>query len=436
MNSARFPEAIPKQVLIVGINYAPEQTGIAPYMTRLAEGLQKQGYNVSVVTGFPHYPQWKRHAGYKGSYMTETINGVRVYRLRHFVPSSASMSGRVLMEATFAAGVLAFLFRHSGGIYICSSPTLLSAGAVILRGKLGKYRPPVAIWVQDLYSLGATELATKAMSRSATAVKLIESWILRNSTEVVSIHPRFSNFIETELGVGRNLTTLIRNWTHNAKSSSMAHSSATVSFETRWPSHQIIALHAGNMGQKQGLQNLIGAARAAQEQTPGRILFVLMGDGNQRAKLEKEAAGVENILFVDPLPGAEFTAALRSATVLIVNEARGVEGMAVPSKLTSYFSSGRPVVAATAQGGPTAEEVRAAGGGVIVEPGNPQAMVDAIQWLSANEGAAAQFGANGQKYVQRMLTESQAIQKFEHLISRMATSTVADGSNRGGRVPQ
>ncbi len=44
-------------VCVVGINYAPDTTGIAPYTTALASALHTAGAAVHVITGIPHYPQ-------------------------------------------------------------------------------------------------------------------------------------------------------------------------------------------------------------------------------------------------------------------------------------------------------------------------------------------------------------------------------------------
>ncbi len=46
-------------VAVLGINYFPETTGIAPYTTRMVSGLRERGHDVEVVTAFPHYPEWR-----------------------------------------------------------------------------------------------------------------------------------------------------------------------------------------------------------------------------------------------------------------------------------------------------------------------------------------------------------------------------------------
>ena len=53
-------------ILLVSINYSPEETGIGPYSTGLAEHLAGAGHDVTVVTGMPHYPAWEVEAAYRG----------------------------------------------------------------------------------------------------------------------------------------------------------------------------------------------------------------------------------------------------------------------------------------------------------------------------------------------------------------------------------
>ena len=68
----------------------------------------------------------------------------------------------------------------------------------------------------------------------------------------------------------------------------------------------------------------------------------------------------------------DFQVALSAADFLLVNELPGVKDMAVPSKLTSYFNAGVPVVAATDDGSVTAAEIATSGGGVRVDAACPQ----------------------------------------------------------------
>jgi glycosyltransferase involved in cell wall biosynthesis len=174
-----------------------------------------------------------------------------------------------------------------------------------------------------------------------------------------------------------------------------------------WADDRTVVLHAGNMGAKQALENVIEAARVAGSIRPD-MLFVLMGDGSRRRDLEALARGTANMQFLDPQPADIFPDVLAAADVLLVNERATVRDMSLPSKLTSYFSAGRPVIAAVRSDGTTAAEVQRSGGGEVVPPGGARALVDAIAALVADPIRSAALGARGRKYASEYLGEEAA----------------------------
>jgi glycosyltransferase involved in cell wall biosynthesis len=129
---------------------------------------------------------------------------------------------------------------------------------------------------------------------------------------------------------------------------------------------------------------------------------------------------VQRLDFGAPLGAEEFREALAAADVLLVNELRGVGEMAVPSKLTSYFSAGRPVLAATDVNGVTAQEVRDSGAGVVVEAGDPAALLDAAVRLADDVEAAPRMGAAGRHYAARLLGSVRALDAYEEWCYRLA----------------
>ena len=94
--------------------------------------------------------------------------------------------------------------------------------------------------------------------------------------------------------------------------------------------------------------------------------------------------------------------------------------MAVPSKLTSYFDAGRPVVASTDVGGITASEVLAAEAGIVVPAGAPDELVDAVLSVTADPDAAQRFGLNGRRYRESVLDEEAAIEQWVRLLSELS----------------
>jgi colanic acid biosynthesis glycosyl transferase WcaI len=193
-----------------------------------------------------------------------------------------------------------------------------------------------------------------------------------------------------------------------------------------WPEDEVIALHSGNMGEKQGLENVVEAARLAD--VDGRpIRFVLLGHGARRAALEALGTGVRRLEFIDPLPAGDFENALAAADVLVLNEKPGVAEMCVPSKLTSYFAAARPVVAAVEPHSGAAAEMCAAGAGWCVRSGDPAALLEAALHAAGDETAAARMGAAGRSYAHRVLSPSAALDAYEAWGRFLAASSARPG---------
>jgi glycosyltransferase involved in cell wall biosynthesis len=172
------------------------------------------------------------------------------------------------------------------------------------------------------------------------------------------------------------------------------------------------------MGVKQGLENIVDAARIADEEG-APVHFLLVGDGGERKKLMERARGISRLTFVDPLDDVEYGLALAAADVLLVNEKPGVAAMAVPSKLTSYFHAGRPVIAATDPDGISAEEVAASGAGLVVAAGEPKTLLKAVLEMTADTDTAAHYGIQGRKYREAVLDERVAIERWASLLGDM-----------------
>ncbi len=409
------------KITIFGINYFPEVTGIAPYTTGMAEGLAACGHEVNVVTGLPHYPEWRVYDGYRSqrSYR-ETINGVTVDRLRHYVPEKPSPRNRIRMEASFARAALAAGFDRPS-VVIAVSPALLSTAGVVAAARLKKV--PVGVVVQDLYGKGVVE--TGAMGgKTADLAAQFEARVLRSASGVSVIHDRFRSVLNS-VGVDNDAMTVIRNWTHlDGSDNASAVDSADVRRQYGWGADELIVVHAGNMGAKQGLENVIATARLAAAELPAKtVRFVLLGDGNQRPRLYEEGAGVGSLDFVKPLPDKEFRTLLDAADVLLLNEKPGVGDMAVPSKLTTYFMTGKPVVAATEQSSAAAAEVRAAGAGVVVAPGDPRALLDAVLRIGRDSSGAARFGEAGKRFSRSILDSGSAIGRYDEWARGLAAAS-------------
>jgi colanic acid biosynthesis glycosyl transferase WcaI len=401
------------RICVISINYEPEESGIAPYTTGMAVGLAARGHDVEVLTGLPNYPEWRVDPAYRGlSGTAKAIDGVVVRRFSHYVPANPTTRSRVVFEGTFGARVVSTRW-DSPELVLTVSPSLIASAMVITRSRMANI--PVGLIVQDLYGKGVVETGAMSATMAGPAVRF-EATVLNRATGTSVIHDRFAE-AAAKMGVDPKRLTVIRNWSHI--DSPAAVDTAEVRMKHGWQPQERIVLHSGNMGAKQGLENVVAAARLADEQGVD-IRFVLLGDGNQRRLLQDAAKGVQRIEFKDPLDAEDYSQVLACADVLLVNERPSVGEMSVPSKLTSYFSAGRPVLAATDANGVTAREIRDSGAGVVVPAGDPAALLDAAVKLADDGEAGDRLGTAGQQYAQRLLSPERALDEYEDWCYRLA----------------
>lgn len=405
-------------ILILGLNYAPEKTGIAPYTTGTARALADAGHRVHVVTGYPHYPQWRVQQGYLGRRIEERDGDIRITRVRHPIPRCPTGAGRIAMEAVFAAATTTVRTRRPD-LILAVSPALFTVGAALWRRRWSG--APLGVVVQDLYGDVVVEAGVLG-GRWGSQVARLERALLSRANGIAAVHELFRGGLD-RAGVAREAVTVIRNWTHTAAPTG---DPTALRRALGWPEDRTIALHAGNMGAKQGLENVVEAARLAHDRGLP-IRFVLLGDGNQRARLEELAPDCPTLQFLDPLPDGEFETALAAADVLVLNERASMTQMCVPSKLTSYFAAGRPVVAATADTSPAGREMRAAGAGIVVEPGRPELLLEAAVALGMGDGQV--IGERGRAYAEAHCSAEAARSSYLAWVAALAA-----GRRRSGVV--
>jgi len=409
-------------VAVFGINAYPEEIGIAPYTTGMVRYLSNHDWQVEFVTGLPHYPSWSVPGDYRTRWRRgELFDGVPVTRLRHSVPERQSAIRRGIYEATFFAnGVASPPFKMIPDLFVGVVPSL--SGGLLAATYARRHRRPVVIVVQDLMANAAAQSGIAGGGKAAGATRMIEGFTLRRADHVIVVADAFRRTVR-DYRVAEERISEIRNWSHIE---APCGSREAMRNKLGWGAEEQIVLHAGNMGLKQALEYVIDAARIAEKRSPW-TRFVLMGGGSQRAMLEERAGELRNVTFLDPRPSDEFPDVLAAADVLLVNERASVIDMSLPSKLTSYFRAGRPVLAAVPNGS-TAAEIRRSGGGITVPAEESEAIVEAVLMLANDPALAEELGTAGRDYAERALSESAVLSSYENLFrsvierSKLATA--------------
>lgn len=411
-------------VAVVGINYWPEPTGPAPYTAAMAEHIASSARSVEVVAGLPCYPAWTVEPGYSGKFRKhETRNHVLVHRLAHYIPPRQDAIRRGLYEASYLAHATALRLRSTPNVVIAVSPAL---GGAVAGARLAKrHNAKLIIIVQDLMGNAAAQSGISGGGKVSQIVARIESWALSQADAVAVVTDGFRPQLAA-YGIEDKRICTIRNWAHVSPSEVPREEMRT---RLGWAPDDRILLHTGNMGLKQDLGNIIEAARLSQDRSDLR--WVLMGDGSQKNSLIEKARGLKNLDFLPLCDAGAYSSILSAADILLLNELASAEEMSLPSKLTSYFMSGQPVVSAVTSTGTTAAELSRAGALPPVRPGDPKELLERLLEMADGKIDGAFHAAQCLAYAESTLTLRGAMAALDTRLGVILGQPQSTAANRG-----
>ena len=405
------------RVLVVGTNYVPERTGMAPFSTGLCEHFADQGHDVHVVTTFPYYPEWRIWDGYRGKLtQRENINGVNVRRVWHYVPARASsLLQRLLHDVSFAIHVFfAALFVRKFDIVccVCPPPTLALTGYLLSLFR----RQPYMILLTDLASDAA--LATGIM-QEGFAVRMarnLEEFLYRHAVNVVCICQGFVEKL-TARRVDPDSLVLIPLW-GNTDNVYPIEGATKFREANNFKPNDFLAMYTGNIGKKQDLMNVVRAAELSRHLTD--LTWVLVGDGEERNLIDDaiRQRGLTNIRMLPLQPVSILAEMYSAANALFIHQKAAVVDSVIPSKLLTYMAAGRPILAAVSDKSETARYVESANCGLVLHPESPEALVESVLSLRSDSALQSRLGASGRTYVQQHFAKDKILQKYDLLFSR------------------
>ena len=385
------------RVLIVTTNYWPEPTGIAVYTTDLTILLQQEGFDVSVLTSLPHYPWWRVPIEF--AHLTEGIGahkGISVIRAKHLIPQKMNVLVRMRFETSLwwnLRRVSKTMLGDDFDLVISCIPTV-AAGIVGMKisKKIGS---PFGLIVQDLSGAGAKQSGLRGGALISTISRAVEGRPLHRADKLVVVSPSMRDVVR---GIGVPETRITQIFNYSARMiSSFDRNTARSKFG--WPLDDFVVIHTGNIGAKQALENVVQTADALYVDT--KIKIYLVGHGNQEFKLKAMCKGKKNIAILPAVSNVDYSELLAAADLLLVNERRTQINMSLPSKLTSYLLSGRPVIAAVPRNGATWNFLQ--GIAELVEAGNPTLLAQAIKELSENKDKRDILAYRGQEFARKNL---------------------------------
>jgi colanic acid biosynthesis glycosyl transferase WcaI len=382
------------KILVYGINYAPEFIGIAKYTTEMCQYFEKAGHKVRVVTAPPYYPSWKIQRPYHGYlFSSEDIDQVHVSRCPLFVPRSPGALGRILHHLSFAAfsgpTLISAALRFRPHVLLAIAPSLLGLPGAITAARLSG----AAAWVhiQDFEVDSAFDFGFVSNSKFRKLALWVERLLLRRFDRVSSISANMARSLERK-GVPTSRILEFRNWVDT--NFIVPSQTTALRRSLKLPESAKIAMYSGNMGAKQGIDYLAGAAQRLAETRPD-IAFVLCGSGPMKERLLEMTQSLPLVRHLDLQPVEKLPELLSTADIHLLPQRPETMDLALPSKLAGMLASGRPVVAMANPGTQLWAELD--GIGIVVPPADIDALCGAIVRLADDGDLRNQLGVKGRE---------------------------------------
>jgi colanic acid biosynthesis glycosyl transferase WcaI len=396
------------RILIVGINYAPELTGIGKYTAEMAEWLAAQGHQVRVVTAPPYYPEWRVSHSYSAwHYHCEVMDGVRIWRCPLWVPARPSGLKRLIHLAIFALSSFPVMLRQifwKPSVVMAIEPPLMCAPAALLVSRLVGAK--AWLHIQDFEVDAAFELGILKSKWLRKAVLHVERCLMHSFDRVSAISDRMKAKLVVK-GVEQYKSVLFPNWV-DLEIIFPLEQGGLLRKELGIASDKFVALYSGNMGEKQGLEIVLEAANLLVSRP--EIQFVLSGDGAARARLFEAYGHLPNVAWLPLQPVERLNDLLNMADVHLLPQRADLADLVMPSKLSGMLASGRPVLATAHAGTKVARLVASCG--LVVEPGDVQGFVEGLLELVHSPQMRAELGSAARQAAQAW-DKSIVLHRFE-----------------------
>jgi colanic acid biosynthesis glycosyl transferase WcaI len=321
------------EITFIGLNFAPEDSAIGLYSSEWVNQLKSDGYNVTVVTGFPYYPQWSVFKQYKNKprFLQEYIGGTKILRYRQYVPKAPTFFKRIVHIIDFTIGSLFNLFKiKKCDLVIAVVPFTTSAFLGWIQKK--RFNSKFWIHIQD-FELDAA-LQSKKEPKVGLAFSLmfrLESWLFRKPDIVSTIS---HSMIDTLRKKSNSSSFYLPNWVDPD-----AINPATANFHRYINSSKIVLLYSGNIGEKQDWNSFVEFCNDINQ---NNYEIIIVGDGSKKNWLVESTVHLPNIKHYPPVPYSELSDLLCSVDIHLLFQKPDFLDLVMPSKVLGMMASAKP----------------------------------------------------------------------------------------------
>ena len=401
------------RLVVLCPHFAPDIAPTGRVMTQLVAQWAALGHEVHVVTSLPWYRSHRVETGWSGRLVrretTEWGSITRIHPLTSADKSNLFARAAAFIAFSVIAGVCAVVAtRRRVHAVVAMSPPLTLGTVGWLAARLRRTR--LVFNVQDVFPDAVIRTGAITNRFVIAAASWLERFTYRRSHAVVVLSQDLRANVVAKLPVARSSTVRVVENFVDVEGIRPRDRMTPYRHELGLGDEPVV-MYAGNVGYSQGLDVLISAARRNPD-----VSFVINGDGAALADLRAQAADLANVRFGAYQPDDRLAEVLATADVHLVSLRAGLAAVSVPSKVYSILAAGRSVIAAVDPGSEIDRLVTQSGAGLVVPPGDVNALSQAVSSLARDSARRMTCGTAGRAYIERHPSSRDAAQAYVAIV--------------------
>ena len=399
------------KILIISQYFPPDPGGNSTRVLNAIKGLERRKHEITAVVAFPHYPDGIIPPKYGGKALSiEAMGKHRIIRVWMPRLAHSKLFKRLILYVTFiASSLMALPFTKKADIIWAVSPNFF----VFFSGIIFKMfkRARLTLDVGDLWPDAVVEL--EILKPNSLAVKLaakLARIAYRIADVIIATSPNLRKGI-IRYGVEPGKVHVVE----EGVDTEIFHPVEDVeSVKARFKlKGKFIAMYSGNIGPAYDFDTILVAAKILSLHPD--IYFIIKGRGeclNDVLRKLRELKLNNILISTELLDFKEISSFINMADVFLL-PMKNV--YILPTKIYEYMACGKPVICCAK--GETADLVRSLNVGLVVEPGNPEALAQAILTLYKNRDLLKKLGESGYSYVSKFLSIEKIGSRLERIFS-------------------
>jgi colanic acid biosynthesis glycosyl transferase WcaI len=414
------------KILYLSQYFPPEMGAPAARASELTRHWAAGGHDVTVLTGFPNHPTGRVPSEYCDEFRQlvtrEQIDGVDVVRTWLWPLPNRRAYERILNYSSFClSSALTGLFLSRPDVVIASSPQLLVglAGWWLAAWK----HVPLVFEVRDLWpeSLSAVGMGSQTSLTHRILAKIAE-FLYRKATRIVVVTPAFKDHLIKYWQIPAIKISVVEN---GVETSLFSPQNTNPELRKEWGAEgKFVVSYIGTIGMAHGLESLLEAAARMQQSAP-EILFLLLGEGAERERIQSLAnsRSLTNLRFVGQQPREKIPAYIAASDAcLVLLKKADLFKTVIPTKMLEFMSCARPVILGVQ--GQAQQIIEESQSGICIAPENAGDLVQAITRLAADPTLRDSLGRNGRRYIQQRFSRRSTAEAYLDVLENLLERTL------------